>query len=164
MIDKEIIECKNGQCSFDITGKQFFLQKWYHCVTCFPSDPNKGCCESCKSICHKDHHIEDRGMQHCFCDCGSGDCPIICKCKANQKIDLNGQSGSEKLNITTNNHEEEQTNKISIEAYTITNDKNVCKITKNESSLFLRSLKNPNQNNKSKGKDKTKRKPFHLYV
>lgn len=183
-MNDKIVECKDGICSFNITGKNFFMQKWYHCITCYLSNPNKGCCEACKNVCHKGHQIEYRGMQYCFCDCGSGDCPIDCKCMQNSQVSSNllindeilvGKEISSTTNSSSINNKADKTNTSEFEQNQASNNiesKNFDEFAERErkiekrTSLYLRSIKNPNQTERHKKKSPQShaKKRFRLYV
>jgi hypothetical protein len=59
-------------CTFLQTGKKFTQQVWYKCLTCHPDSAlNWGLCESCKSVCHRGHQLQQQGPSSFYCDCGS---------------------------------------------------------------------------------------------
>lgn len=153
------------QCTFNKTGKQFLIQEWYHCITCYPFDSNKGCCEACKRICHKGHQLEYLGMQQCFCDCGSGDCPIKCKCIiSNSQNDLNENdfitTAPPTINTEEVNDSKEPKNETEIKPKVL--EKNV--ETKKETIVNIKPKNNPTLIKKSTNKIPSKKKRFRLYV
>ena len=62
-------------CSCEDNGSVVINQPWYHCKTCWPENPTKGCCIVCAKRCHKGHDLEYQGWCECYCDCAlSGKC------------------------------------------------------------------------------------------
>lgn len=102
MSKREPVVCKDGLCSFNSTGKNYYPQHWYHCETCFPLYPNKGCCDACAAVCHKGHQLEEGKTQYFFCDCGAGDCRFRCQCLTKPKpiLQTNSHIDEEKKAVT----------------------------------------------------------------
>nr|QYA18352.1 UBR-type zinc finger domain protein [Clandestinovirus] len=57
-----------SRCSFPISGTQYIIQPWFHCVDCGMVD-KKGCCLGCASTCHKGHALIPRSAGPFYCDC-----------------------------------------------------------------------------------------------
>ncbi|ELR24909.1 von Willebrand factor type A domain containing protein [Acanthamoeba castellanii str. Neff] len=59
MSDEVMSAVERGVCTYQ-GARHFADQFWYHCKTCYSSDPMSGCCVVCKEVCHKDHDLEPR--------------------------------------------------------------------------------------------------------
>lgn len=67
-----------NECTYKKTGKNYALQFWRHCFTCF-KDLEEGACLNCASICHAGHALGPIKKGNFFCDCGANNCRNITK-------------------------------------------------------------------------------------
>ena len=67
------------KCTFLDSGKQFKIQEFYFCRTCWSGD-EEGCCVHCARACHSGHEIirAPNSPVQCYCDCGSNEGLNIC--------------------------------------------------------------------------------------
>ena len=65
-------------CTFHSSGKEFKVQPFYRCRSCFSRD-NAGVCHQCMINCHRGHDITYVGEIEAFCDCGLEYCRINCR-------------------------------------------------------------------------------------
>ncbi|KAL6045647.1 kinase that interacts with cdc31p [Balamuthia mandrillaris] len=67
-------------CTVDLIGTLPTTQYLFHCKTCWPDKPEKGCCLSCLQLCHDGHKIKIwQGLcTKALCNCREG----ISSCKA----------------------------------------------------------------------------------
>ena len=104
-------------------------------------------------------------MQQWFCDCGSGDCPIKCKCIiSNSQNDLNENdfitTAPPTINTEEVNDSKEPKNETEIKPKVL--EKNV--ETKKETIVNIKPKNNPTLIKKSTNKIPSKKKRFRLYV
>jgi hypothetical protein len=65
-------------CTFPHTEKEFPIQDFYHCDTCWPQDDDLGVCTACAEMCHAGHSLIYRGSTCCYCDCPDRDDKCEC--------------------------------------------------------------------------------------
>ncbi|OHT17199.1 hypothetical protein TRFO_41214 [Tritrichomonas foetus] len=157
--NQELVTCIDGLCSFNITGRQLRRQHWYHCETCYPLYPNKGCCDACAEICHKGHKLSVGLTPYFFCDCGAGDCPIgqYCKCR-------------EKPKLIETPKEKVKSNIIESEITTLENDllndlEIINNLTKDQSEdIFVCSYFTDEKETKENEEEEKKENPINQYI
>ena len=65
-------------CTYFSTGKEFHLQPFYRCHSCF-SINTAGVCHQCSINCHRGHQVVYAGETSGFCDCGLSYCKSNCR-------------------------------------------------------------------------------------
>ena len=61
----------NNVCTFNVTARNFWRQRWYHCESCGLTG-SRGVCLPCARVCHRGHILSEVTLANAYCDCGSG--------------------------------------------------------------------------------------------